>query len=75
MPKKGKYVKFKNNQRKIKSRFIIWAGLEPILVSEYNANQNPEEPYTDEYQKVLLVVMAVNQHVLILSSVSLLRHT
>ena len=34
--------------------------MEPILVSEYNANQNPEEPYTDEYQKVLLVVMAVN---------------
>ena len=34
--------------------------MEPILVSEYNANQNPEEPYTDKYQKVLLAVMAVN---------------
>ena len=28
-------------------------------MSEYNANQNPGGPYTDKYQKVFLLVMAV----------------
>ena len=51
MPKKGKYVKFKNYQRKIKSPFIIYANFEIILVAEDNWKQNPEESYTNKYQK------------------------
>ena len=31
MPKKGEYVKFKNNERKIKSPFIIYEDFESIL--------------------------------------------
>ena len=41
MPKKEKYVKFKNDERKIKSPFIIYADFESILVPEDNGKQNP----------------------------------
>ena len=34
MPKKGKYVKFKNFERKIKSPFIIFADFESFLALE-----------------------------------------
>ena len=46
-----KNVKFKNYERKIKSPFIIYAYFESTLVSEDNGMQNPEEPYTNKYQK------------------------
>ena len=51
MIKKGEYVKFKNHKRKIKSLFIIYADFKSILVSDNNGKQNPEEPYTNKYQK------------------------
>ena len=51
MPKKGIYIKFKNFRRKSKSPFMIHAGFESILVSEDNAKPNPNEPYTNKYQK------------------------
>ena len=51
MPQIGKYVKFKNYERKIKSQFIIYAHFESILAPEDNARQNPEESYTKKYQK------------------------
>ena len=51
MPKKGEFVKFKNDERKIKSPFIIYADFEIILVPENNRKQNPEESYTNRYQK------------------------
>ena len=56
MPKKGKYIKFRNYGRKIKSSFTIYANFENILVPEDNGNQNPEEisktlSYTNNYQK------------------------
>ena len=34
MPKKGKYVKFKIYERKIKSPFVVYADFESILVQE-----------------------------------------
>ena len=37
--------------RKIKSPFIIYADFESILVPEDNGKQNPEESYTNKYQK------------------------
>ena len=52
MPKKGEYVIFKNYERKKKALFIIYADFERILVSEDNGKQNPEETYTNKYQKV-----------------------
>ena len=51
MPKKGKYVKFKNSQIKIKSPFMIYAGFESILVPEDKGKQNPDKSYTSKYQK------------------------
>ena len=51
MPRKPKYVKFKNYERKIKSPSIIYANLENILVPEDNGKQNLEESYTNKYKK------------------------
>ena len=51
MPKKGEYVKFNNYERKIRSPFIVDADFGSILVPEDNAKQNPEEYYTNKYQK------------------------
>ena len=51
MPKKDQYVKFKNFERKIESPFMIYADFESILVPEDNGKQNPNESYTNKYQK------------------------
>ena len=51
MPKKATYVKFKNYERKLNSLFIIYVDFESIFVPENNGNQNPEESYTNKYQK------------------------
>ena len=51
MSRKGKYLKFKYYQRKIKSPFVIYAYFETILVPECNEYQNPEDSYTNKYQK------------------------
>ena len=51
MPKKGEYVKFKNFGRKLKSPFMIYADFESMLVPEDNGKQNPNESYTNKYQK------------------------
>ena len=51
MPKKDEYVKFKHFDRKIKSSFMIHADFESILVPEDNGKQNPNESYTNKYQK------------------------
>ena len=51
MPRKWEYVKFKNFERKTKSTFMIYADFESILVFEGNGKQNPDESYTNEYQK------------------------
>ena len=51
MLKRGEYNKFKTYDRKIKSPLIIYAGFESILVAEDNRKQNPEESYTNKYQK------------------------
>ena len=48
MPKKSEYVKFKNNERKIKSLFLIYADFESILVPEDNGKQNLEESYMNK---------------------------
>ena len=51
MTQKGKYIKFKNFGRKIKSPFMIYMDFKSILVPEDNGKHNPNESYTDEYQK------------------------
>ena len=51
IPKKGKYVKFKNFERKIISPFMIYANFESILVPEDNGKKNSNESYTNKYQK------------------------
>ena len=37
--------------KKMKSLFMIYADFESILVPGNNGKQNPEEPYTNKYQK------------------------
>ena len=51
MPKKGEYFTSKNCQQKMKSPFIIYADFESILVPENKRKQNPNESYTNKYQK------------------------
>ena len=51
MPTKGEFLKFKNYERKIKSQFMIYADFESIFVPENNGKQNPNESYTNKYQK------------------------
>ena len=76
MPKKGEYIKFKNYERKIKSPLTIYADFESILVPESNGKQNQEESYTNKYCiNILLAVMPINYNVLMISLVSLLKHT
>ena len=51
IPKKGEYVKVKNFERKIKSTFMIYADFGRILAPQYNEKKNPEQCYTNKYQK------------------------
>ena len=51
MPKKGEYIKLKNFGRKMNTPFMIYADCESILVPEDNEKQNPDESYTNKYQK------------------------
>ena len=51
MSRKDEYLKFKYYQRKIRSPFVIYPYFETILVPEYNEYQNPEDSYTNKYQK------------------------
>ena len=62
MLKKGKYVRFKNYEGKIKSPFMICVDFESILVLEDNRKQNPNDSYTTKYQKHIACsyVMIIN---------------
>ena len=51
MLNKGEYIKIKNFERKIKLPFMIYADFESIIVPEDKGKQNPEESYTNKYQK------------------------
>ena len=51
MLEESEYVKFKNNERKIKSPFMIYANFESISMPEDNGKQSPEESYMNKYKK------------------------
>ena len=51
MSKKSEYFKLKNYERKINSPFMIYAYFESIVKPEDNGKENPEESYTNKYQK------------------------
>ena len=51
MSKKSEYVRFKTYEGKIKPLFMIYADFESILVRQDNGKQNPNESYTNNYQK------------------------
>ena len=51
MPKKGEYVKFKNFGRKLKPPIMIYVDFASIPVPEDKGKQNPNESYTNKYQK------------------------
>ena len=48
---KNKYVKLRNDERKIKLPFMIYADFESILVPKNDENQYPEESYTKKILK------------------------
>ena len=50
MPKKGEYAQLKNYERKI-NHPLLSADFENVLASEDSGKQNPDEPYTNKYQK------------------------
>ena len=75
MLKKGEFVKFKNYERKIKSPFIIYADFESTLVPENNGKQNPKESYTNNYQKHVACSCGYKSVCVMISLVSLLKHT
>ena len=51
IPKKSEYVKFKSFERKMKSSFMIYADFDRVLAPEDNGKQNPNESYTNKYEK------------------------
>ena len=51
MPKKGEHVKFKNFERKLKPPIMIYVDFASIPVPEDKGKQNPNESYTNKYQK------------------------
>ena len=53
MPKKGKYARFKNYERKIRSPFKIFADFENILVPQ--ENWNPNGFYINKYHNLRCV--------------------
>lgn len=52
MPKTGEHVKFKTDEWKTKSLFIIYADFESIFVPEDIEKQNPDEPCSDKLSKI-----------------------
>ena len=67
MPKKGKYVKFKNYGRKIKSPFIIDANL-VFQCQKIMKSKIQKILIRKNIINIMLVVMATNQYVLNKSS-------
>ena len=55
--------------------YDLYTDFENLLVPEDNEKQYTEEPCANKYQNILLEVMAINYCVLMVSLVSLLRHT
>ena len=51
MLEESEYGKFKNNERKIKSPFMIYADFESISMPQDNGKQDPEESYMNKYKK------------------------
>ena len=56
MHKKGEHIEFENYESKINSPFIVYAVFESILVPEYNGKQNPEQSYSNKYQKYIAYI-------------------
>ena len=51
MSNKDEYVKFKNHERKINWKFITYVDFEHVLIPEDNGKKNPDQLYTNKYQK------------------------
>lgn len=51
MPEKGASIQFKNYQREMKVPFVVYADFESILKPIHTCEPNPEESFTNIYQK------------------------
>ena len=60
MPKKGKYVQFKNYERKMKSPFMIYVDFESSLVQKKMKYKIQKSFMRMNIKNILLVVMAMN---------------
>ena len=75
MHKKGKYVRLKNYEKKIKSPFMMYAVFESILVSEYIIGSQIGSSFIQtNIKSILLAVMVINQYVFKIKLVSLLSY-
>ena len=75
MPKKSEYIKFKNCERKIKSPFIIYVDFKVFQCQKIMESKIQKSLIQTNIKNILLVIMAVNQYMLMISLVSLLKHT
>ena len=53
-------LKSKVIKEKLKLAFMIYADFESILKSVGNGKQNPDNPYTNNFENLLLAVMVIN---------------
>ena len=61
MAKKGKYVRLKNYEKKIKSPFMMYAVFESILVSEYIIGSQIGSSFIQtNIKSILLAVVVIN---------------
>ena len=60
MPKKGKHIKFKNFERKIKSPFLIYVDFESILDLKIRESKIQMSLILTNVKNMLLVAMVIN---------------
>ena len=76
MSKEVRYLTFKYYERKIKSLFMIYADFHIVMVLENNKNQNPEKCYSKKNTKnILLPVVVINQYLLVINLMNLVKRT
>ena len=75
MPKKDKYVNFKNYERQIKSLFIIYADLKAFSCQKKTRSKIQMNIILKNIKKKFLLVMVITEYVPMISLVSLFGHT
>ena len=75
MAKKGEYIKFRNYWRKPKLSFMIYVYFKINLISEDNGEKIQKSLIQTNIKNILIVVMATNFYLLMISLVTFFKHT